>query len=191
MESFETLATVSYSPKQFLQYYINLWVRNVIARSIDVLCDEKTKEIEGKDFMVELDGRPMTIGDRVETRKVLVQEAQDIVDAARELMALSDEDLAKRWSTEGLAVAEDMLPPASKAGDVCFDGDNREGRLESDGQGGLVCKVAETVAEAAPAVETTSEAEQATAAEATTEATPTPEVAVDPAPEAPSPEAAA
>lgn len=198
MEAFETLATKDYSPKQFLQYYINLWKRNVIARAIDVLCDEKTKALEGKDHVVELDGRPMTIGERVEARKILIQEAQDIVDAASELLALSDEDLAKRWTTD-LAVAEDMLPPAAQAGDICYDGDNREGKLESDGQGGLICKVAETVTEAEPAPENTVEAiageeikkDEAVVVEEGV-ATPAPEVeavAVDPAPEAPSPEA--
>lgn len=190
MESFEALSSKNFDYKHFLQYYINLWKRNVMARAIDVLCDEKTKVIEGRDYVVELDGRPMTIGERVEARKILVQEAKDIVTAAEELMALGDEELIAKISAEGgLRVADDMLQPTAKAGDVCYDGDNREGRLESDGVGGLVCKVAETVAAAEPAAVdpapetpvTTTEAEPAVVTEEA--------AAVDPTPEAPSPEA--
>lgn len=191
MEGVEILTTKEFNYKDFLTYYINIWKRNLIARCIDVKMDENEKARLGKDEVVELDGKLVTLGERVEKRKMLVQDALDIINAAQELLALTDEELAKRWSSEhGLRIADDMLPVAAKEGDVCYDADNREGRLESDGQGGLVCKVAETVSDADPAPESTDPTPETVQTE--TPVTTTEEAAVaDPAPEAPSPEATA
>lgn len=112
MESFEVLATKTFTDKDFLQYYQNMWMRNTIARLIDVQTDLTRKETN-PDEMVELDGKLMKIGERLEHRKILVQEAMDIFNAAKVLSSLPDEELATRYSPEGLKVAEDMLPVAT------------------------------------------------------------------------------
>lgn len=111
MESFEALATKEFTQKQFLNYYINIWNRNVAARLIDVQTD-LTKKEANPDELVELDGKVMKIGERVELRKILVQDAMDIYNAAKKLYSLPDLDLAHLSSVEGLRVAEDMLPVA-------------------------------------------------------------------------------
>lgn len=79
----------------------------------------------------------MPVKERLEKRKIIVQDALDLIKAIDQLLSLGAEDFeTKALSKEALAVAEDMLPK-EKAGDACVLPDGRKGTWQSDGKGGL------------------------------------------------------
>jgi hypothetical protein len=182
----DALCNEAFSPAQWLNYYLNVWTRNLVARTIDVETDRQLKEIDPERPVQNDDGRMVAVKERLEHRKILVQDGLDLVNAIKALIAIPEADfVAKTWSAEALKVDGDMLPAEPKAGDTCTLADNvTEGVLaEMDGQ--LVC-----VDKPTPAEEAVAEAEAAPAPEAAPE--PAPEVAPEaPAGDAaPSPEAA-
>lgn len=107
------LAQRDFTPQQWLQYYKNVWTRNAVARTIDVKVDEAIKAINPEE-PVDSDtqrGEVITVKERLEHRKILVQDALDLCDAIEKLMQIAPEEFVKlTWSKEALAVATDMIP---------------------------------------------------------------------------------
>ena len=84
-------------------------------------------------------GKIIPVKERLEIRKLDVQDALNIVAAIDELMAIEDGKFEETvWSKEALKVDQDMLPPEPKVGDACKLADGKDGLLqEMDGK--LVC----------------------------------------------------
>lgn len=134
------LTKKSYSPKEWLQYYRNVWGRNLIARTVDVKCDQVLKATD-PDAMVEETGTGniIPVKERLEIRKMDVQDALNIVEGIDALIAIDDAKFAETlWSKEALKVDADVMPKEPKAGDACKMADGKDGVLqETDGK--LVC----------------------------------------------------
>lgn len=114
MPNMEYMVKAKLTPKEALNYYRNIWTKNMIARAIDVQCDINSKA-KNPNEPVPHEGegnREVTVKERLEFRKILLQDAVDLLAAIDKLNALSDEELPKFWGTEALAVADDMLPPS-------------------------------------------------------------------------------
>lgn len=109
MDNLSMLIGKALTPREWLTYYRNTWQRNVIARLVDVRCDTLLAEKNPEERVMEYDletGQPtgavIPVSQRLETRKVVVQDAVDVVIAIDTLLALNDEELAKTWSPEAL-----------------------------------------------------------------------------------------
>lgn len=122
MEPSQTIPNVAelsardFTAKQWLRYYKNIWTRNAVARTVDVVADEALKAINPEEPVESGigDGRVIPVKERLEHRKILVQDALDVREAIDKLLALSEEEFEKaRWSKEALAVAKDMMPVES------------------------------------------------------------------------------
>ena len=157
MPSFDTLTKQQYTAQEWMQYYKNIWVRNLVARTIDVKNDQKLKAKNPDELVMGEDGNPLPVKVRLENRKIVVQDALDLIATIDELLAISGDTFAATvWSEEALKVDEDMLPPAIKAGDACTTPDGKPGTWQDDGKGQLLCIPLE---EAAPAAEVAAETE--------------------------------
>lgn len=114
MPSVDALCKNVYTAGDWLNYYWNLWTRNLAARTIDVETDIELKA-EDPEQLVDMDtGVQAPVKVRLEHRKILVQDALKLLRAIEKLQALGDE-LPKVWSDEALAVAQDMLEPETPA----------------------------------------------------------------------------
>lgn len=116
MPAMSAVVKETFSRREWLNYYLNIWQRNITARLIDVKSDEILKAIN-PETLVELDpSQPeVAVKVRLEIRKQLVKDARAIIEATQALLAKSDEELDALTSDEALKVAEDMLPiPAEK-----------------------------------------------------------------------------
>lgn len=113
------LAQRDFTPQQWLQYYKNIWTRNAVARTIDVKVDEAIKAVNPEE-PVDSDterGQVITVKERLEHRKILVQDALDLCEAIEKLMQIAPEEFVKStWSKEALAVATDMIPETPAEG---------------------------------------------------------------------------
>lgn len=138
MPDLSVMTTKGFTIREWLSYYKNVWNRNLAARLIDVQCDTVSKAINPEEPMQLEDGREIPVKQRLEMRKILVQDAVDLIAGIDALLALSDEKLLVRQTKEALAVAEDMKPIVPKVGDVCAI-DGKAGTLQDDGNGGLKC----------------------------------------------------
>lgn len=110
------LATRKITAQEWLQYYQNIWTRNAVARTVDVKVDEALKAINPEEPVESGmgDGQVIAVKERLEHRKILVQDALDISEAIGKLIAHTPEEFEKaEWSKEALAVAPDMLPVPS------------------------------------------------------------------------------
>lgn len=130
-----------FTPQEFLLYYKNTWIRNAAARTIDVQTD-RVKKAADPEEMVEHEGKIIPVKERLELRKIGVQEALDIVNGAD---ALLKTDLAGKtfaevfWSADALKVDADMMPKEPKEGDEC-DLDDKSGKgVLGNMEGKLVC----------------------------------------------------
>lgn len=165
MDNLQDIVSKNYTLKECLTFYKNIWMRNTAARLIDVLCDQKAKAVDPeapvKDHETGLD---IPVKFRLEKRKMAVEDAMEIVAAAEELLALSDEDLASKLTPAALSVDKDMMPAEAKEGDVCdLDDGSGKGTLGMvDGK--LICVAPEAPAAATDAQ--TSEEKPATTDEA-------------------------
>lgn len=108
------LANANLTTKQWLTYYLNIWKRNAVARTIDVFTDQKLKdadadqEVESRDTLGRTFLQP--VAERLEERKILLQDALDIVYAIEQLLINNEESFEKTyWSKEALAVAPDVI----------------------------------------------------------------------------------
>lgn len=116
MPAMSALVKETFTRREWLNYYLNIWGRNITARLIDVKSDEILKAVN-PETMVELEqGQPeVAVKVRLEIRKQSVKDARAIIEATQALLAKNDEELAALTSDEALKIADDMLPtPAPK-----------------------------------------------------------------------------
>lgn len=110
MPFLQLLVGAKYGPREWLTYYRNIWARNLTARLIDRQSDETAKK-NNPDMPVQSDdGREIPVKQRLEHRKILVQDALNLIAAIDALLALDDAALAATYSEESLKVAPDMIP---------------------------------------------------------------------------------
>lgn len=158
MPTNDTLCNENFTPRQWLLYYKNIWTRNLIARTIDVQTDVVLKSKTPDERVQGAEGNIITAKERLEERKMIVQDALNLIEAIDFLLAIPEEEFeAKTWSKEALAVAEDMIQKpaeAPKEGDMCMLPDGRPGTLKKEGDS-FVCipNPAPAVGEPAPADE--------------------------------------
>lgn len=115
MESIEALTTKNYTATDWALYYKNVWMRNAIARTIDVQSDMSIFA-NNPNQMVQVDspnGRDMSfcpVTERIEIRKIALQDAIDIIKSIDVVLGTSD-ITGHYWSPEFLKVS----PEASHA----------------------------------------------------------------------------
>lgn len=107
----------NYSKREWLQYYKNVWVRNCMARAIDVQTDIILKEKNPESTVQLEDERPAPVKVRLEMRKIALQDGLNLVAGIDTLMAKSEEELEAFFTEKALAVAEDMKPVEEKKTD--------------------------------------------------------------------------
>lgn len=117
--SVDAMCTKVYTTREWVTYYKNIWVRNLAARIIDVKTDEilkaKNPDMATEDIVQTPQGpRAKLVKERLEERKLSVQDAVDILAGIEAVLALSDDEIAAASSEEALKVAEDMLPKAAE-----------------------------------------------------------------------------
>ena len=144
MPTFDQMLTSQYTPKQWLQYYKNIWTRNLMARCIDMQSDITEKASNPDRMVLPDDGSGITlpIKERLELRKISVSEATQLLSALEILITKTDEEVVAFFSADNLKVAEDMKKaptPTPKAGDACTQEDGTAGVWQDDGKGNLVC----------------------------------------------------
>lgn len=109
MQDTEQMIKNAYSVRDFLNYYKNSWTRNMTARLIDVQNDTIAKSID-PDMQVQAeDGREVAVKVRLEHRKIVVQDALNLIAAINALLALDDAGLAASYSKDALKIAADMI----------------------------------------------------------------------------------
>lgn len=97
--------------KQWLTYYRNIWRRNCVAASLDVVTDTEAKLKNPEEMVACEDQEIRPVKARLEMRKEKLQTILNILKATETLIAIPEAEFeAKTWSTEALAVAEDMKP---------------------------------------------------------------------------------
>lgn len=107
----ELMATKEYTPKEWLNFYKNLWTRNLVARTIDVQSDTLLKAQNAEEIVMTDDGRQVKVGERLELRKIYVRDALSLIKAIDALNEKTAEEFVEAcWSDKALAVAEDMIP---------------------------------------------------------------------------------
>lgn len=100
MPSFSDMCNISFTPRQWLQYYRNIWVRNAMGSMTDVMHDNiaiaANPDAVTGDMIPDGKGaaRPMTFKERAESRKENVVRSNGIIAAVDALMALDDDALA-------------------------------------------------------------------------------------------------
>jgi len=183
MQTFIEATGKIFTLKEILTYYRNIWMQHVIARAIDVQTDVAKKANNPEEEVENIDPITrqisyITVKERLELRKILVKEAQEIVSAIDTMLAVEEDKIAETFLGEkALAVDEDMLKP--KAGDVCTTEDGRQGHM-FDSQTGLVCLAKK---EETPAVDAeTAPVEEAVHAEQGEDPQPEPENTPDETP---------
>lgn len=172
--SIDVLSTKSLTDKEWLIYYRNVWMRNVVARTIDVDCDAVLKA-NNPDEMVQNDNpndfnkQFLPVAERLERRKIALADGIKLIASIDRLLAIENIP-GTFWTEDALKVSDDMM-------------------RATDPNAAPVDTVVEEVA--AAAVATTEVTPEAGGETSGTEA-PTPEATpaeVTPSPEAPSKEA--
>lgn len=127
MDNFQTtpsfnllISDVPYTNRQWLQYYRNLWGKNRMALCIDVLTDTHLKSKNKEEMVQHEDGRMMRVAERLEHRKVKVENANNMLVALDALLAMKDEEIAEVYSEKALEIADDMLPGSNDIRDFTF-----------------------------------------------------------------------
>lgn len=134
------LAKNNITRKEWLQYYKNVWTRNLMARAIDVASDDALKLEDPNTEVLGEPGELIPVKERLERRKLHVQDALAILKGVEILMGLSEEEIeAKFLSEEALKVASDMMPEVPKDGDKCLTTDGKEGVLKTGENGSFDC----------------------------------------------------
>lgn len=109
MPSMDALTKKAYAVKEWLMYYKNVWTRNLAARLIDVANDTTLKAKNPDEEVTLPTGHMAPVKQRLEERKLLVQDAVDLLASVEALLALDDDVLAATYGEEALKVADDML----------------------------------------------------------------------------------
>jgi hypothetical protein len=140
MPDISSLCANTYTKKQWLNYYKNVWTRNLMARAIDVQTDATLKAKNPEEIVQTDDQRQVPVKERLEIRKMLVQDALDLIVGIDALLIIAEKDNEFQTlvlSPEALAVAKDMIPV--KAGDECKTDDGKDGRQEITAPGKYTC----------------------------------------------------
>ena len=122
-QNFEALLKQTFTPREWLTYYRNIWNKNMIATIVDIQVDTTLKSVN-PDEQVEGDRDRMgnimyvPVKQRLEERKLQTEIALRVIRAIDALLALSDEEIENRWSPEATAVAPDMMPEPQAATEV-------------------------------------------------------------------------
>lgn len=103
------LTAGSFTPANWLTYYKNIWVKNLVARTIDLNQDRMLQE-KKPDAKVLLDRNPgmtppdvVSVAERIEYRKMLCQDALNILESVTVLEEVPAAEFAqKMWSEEAL-----------------------------------------------------------------------------------------
>lgn len=115
MPSFDAMAKQEYTAKEWLNFYRNVWVRNLVARTIDVQRDRMLKELN-PNKQVQLGDVMMPVKERLEHFKMNVEDALAILRAIDLLRCLDNDELEeKNWTPGALAVAPDMVEEKAEA----------------------------------------------------------------------------
>lgn len=152
--SMELLMTNQYTFKQWMQFYKNTWQRNLTARCIDLQSDIALKAKDPETPVVTEDGQTVPVKIRLEYRKIVVQDALDLIASIDAMIAMTDEQFAAFISPEGLAIAPDVIAPSAKVGDACTTPDNKAGTFQEE-NGQLICIPTEATPAPAEAQTTT------------------------------------
>lgn len=130
MPAFDQLTKEIYTPKQWLNYYRNIWHRNTVARTIDVLTDTELKKKNPDENVQCEDGQVRPVKQRLELRKEAVQDGLNLVKTIDAMIAVADDKFTETfWSEAALAVAEDMKPkPVEATSPATPEGDKPEAR---------------------------------------------------------------
>lgn len=106
------------STHDYLNYYKNIWERNLVAKTIDVESDRIRKAIdpnEQVEYVKENQLFVIPVKERLEYRKDEIREVKAILEAINKMIATSkDEYEAKYLSADALKVDEDMKPAAEE-----------------------------------------------------------------------------
>lgn len=112
MPSMDALTQKLYTAKEWLTYYRNIWLRNTLARAVDVQVDIKNKETDPEQDVPLASGEIGPVKVRLEERKLAVRDARAFVEALDILLATteSDPEMNSVIGDDALAVAKDMIP---------------------------------------------------------------------------------
>ncbi len=142
--SVDDLTAKSYSTKEWLTYYLNVWSRNLVARAIDVEHDKRAKLINPEEIVLESspDGRleKITVKERLENRKIMVSDALNLVKSIEGMLSYLDTENSDEnifWGKTALKVDGDMIQP--KPGDTCKTPNGENGTWQPDGKGLIMC----------------------------------------------------
>lgn len=115
MESIESLTRENFTATEWARYYKNVWMRNALARTIDVQSDINIMA-KNPNQMVQVDSpssRDVSfapVAERLEMRKIALQDALDILESIE--VVLGNADISGHyWNAEFLKVS----PEASHA----------------------------------------------------------------------------
>lgn len=148
--STDILTQKNYTIREWLMYFKNIWTRNLTARLIDVNTDTAIKNKNPEEMVMCNDREFRTVKERLELGKISVKEAIAIVNSVNELLALSDEEIAKKYSDDALAVAPDMV---EKKEEVTSDAPETRGAIDEGQQPATETPVAAVTPEVVPASE--------------------------------------
>lgn len=115
MPNLESMVKGKYGVRDWLNYYRNVWTRNLTARLTDVQTDTELKKKTPDETVQGDDGQPLPVKHRLEIRKIAVQDAVNLIGNIDKLLALDDAQLAATYGLEALKVAADMIPKADTA----------------------------------------------------------------------------
>ncbi len=114
MPSVKEMVENGYTVRHWLNYYLNIWKRQAAACAIDVYCDQLRKK-DNPEMQVEQGQQVIPVKERLEHRKIKLQDALDVIAGAEALLEIPEAEFeTKIFSKEALAVAEDMLPKPFK-----------------------------------------------------------------------------
>lgn len=133
MPTFDVLTKVLFTPKQWLNYYRNIWQRNMMGSMVDVMHDggkpagdstiDNVTDDVGRAVVDEKTGEIVkkTFGERLEERKSNVKRCAGVIAAIDKLLALSEDELIKHMASDGdFLKAIEPAAPAAAATEVSF-----------------------------------------------------------------------
>lgn len=132
MPVLDVLCKEELTPQQWLNYYRNIWVRNLVARTVDVETDIEMKKQNPEEKVLLDDGREVTVKERLEVRKLLIEDALKIVRAIDKLAAIPAQEFAATvWSEEALKVASDMVEAEEKPQEATGQAEEPQAEVET------------------------------------------------------------
>lgn len=116
MPGMQLMITKSFTVRDWLLYYKNMWTRNLAARLTDVQGDITLKKADAEALVDDdMTKQEVPVKVRLEHRKIIVQDCINVLASIDSLLALDDATLAATYSKDALKVADDMIPKAPVA----------------------------------------------------------------------------